>query len=635
MRLKVTDQQGLVTLTCPTCRQVTPIPATGVAGLQTAFQANKLLDILQEHKKAKENTLFCPEHQHRELELYCEPCEKLICLQCTIRDHNGHEYNLVKDVFEKHKAEIMASLNPAEEQLMETGQNLEQLDDDYRKIFDRHTALESLIFKSTQELHQAIENRRLQLLSKLQRLTQTRLQSIVAERIRMEAIQAHLKTYLDMAHEMVKEGNRGEVLNRKGAFVKEVGDLTTAFQSDSSLPYVDTIAEFETTPRALEECQKHGCLVTSPDPPKCYLSGIREMVAGEQCNAVLHVLDGIGEPCEVPLLQLQCELVSEITCDKVQVSVTKKNQYYEIAYQPTVKGKHKLHVRLAGRHINGSPHGLKVTSPVKMLGNPIFGIHETSRLWGVALGREGEIVVSEFDKNCISVFSPSGEKLRLFGTRGTGKGQFAHPRGVAVDNEGIVDSDNCRIQKFTAAGEFLAEAGNDGALQLKYPRSIAFNSRNQKLYVVDKHHYIQVLNSDLTFSFAFGKGAGRDKVQLRSPRGVACDGDGKVYVADSVNNRIQVFTAEGKFLKIFSRYGFGRAGMNFPLGIAVDNNGVVYIVENQHHLVSVFTSEGQLLTLFGSKGEGPGEFTLPTTVAVDDCGVVYVCDCSNSRLQAF
>lgn len=515
VRLVVEDEQGPATLTCPTCRQVTPIPAKGVAGLQSAFQANKLLDILQEHKKIKENKIYCPEHHQRELELYSNTCEKLICLQCTIRVHNGHDYNLVEEVFEKHKAEIMASLNPAEEQLMEIGRYLEQLDERYRKIFNQQTSTEGLILKSMQELHQVIENRRYELISKLNRLTQAKLQSVVAERIQMEAIQANLRTYLDMAQEMVKEGYHGEVLNRKSAFAKEVRDFTAAFQSDSVPPYTDTVTEFKTTLQALVECQRHGSLLALPDPPKCYVSGIRDVTAGEQHSAVLHVLDSVDEPCEVPLPQIQCELVSQITCKKVQLCVEKKMEnQYEIAYQPEIKGKHQLNVKLAGRHIMGSPYNLKVTSPVEMLGNPIFSVQETGRLWGVAIGREGEIIVSDFDKNCISMFSPSGEKLRSFGTHGTGKGQFQRPRGVAVDTEGnivVVDSNNSRIQKFTAAGKFLAEASNNGILQLKYPRSIAFSSKNKKLYVVDKTHYIQVLNTDLTFSFTFGKKAQKSK----------------------------------------------------------------------------------------------------------------------------
>lgn len=207
----VQDQQGLI---FPTCRQVTPIPATGVVGLQSTFQINKLLDIVHEHKKVKDNTLFCPEHHQRELELYCETCEKLICFQCTIKDHNGHDYNLVREVFETHKEEIMASLNPAEEQLAEVGQTLEQIDASYRAIFDQQAILEGHIHNSVQQLYEAIEVRTMELLSKVRRqLTEEKFKSLVAHRIQMEAIRTQLSSYLDMVKEGIRGGGTGQETN--------------------------------------------------------------------------------------------------------------------------------------------------------------------------------------------------------------------------------------------------------------------------------------------------------------------------------------------------------------------------------------------------------------------------------------
>ena len=90
------NQQGLP---CPTCRQVTPIPPSGVAGLQPTFQTNQ-------HEKVKQDILYCQQHQNQELVFYCDICEELICVQCTIQQHNGHKYNLIGEVFEKHKQEI-------------------------------------------------------------------------------------------------------------------------------------------------------------------------------------------------------------------------------------------------------------------------------------------------------------------------------------------------------------------------------------------------------------------------------------------------------------------------------------------------------------------------------------------------
>jgi tripartite motif-containing protein 2/3/tripartite motif-containing protein 71 len=131
--------------------------------------------------------------------------------------------------------------------------------------------------------------------------------------------------------------------------------------------------------------------------------------------------------------------------------------------------------------------------------------------WGIAINQERELLVTEVDGNCVSVFSPSGEKLRSFGSRGSGPGQFDWPCEVTLDGEGnilVVDSGNSRIQKFTAAGQFLAAVGTEGngPLQFNEPDGIAVNHSNDMVYVADTfNHRIQVLNSDLTYSSSIGK----------------------------------------------------------------------------------------------------------------------------------
>ncbi len=76
------------------------------------------------------------------------------------------------------------------------------------------------------------------------------------------------------------------------------------------------------------------------------------------------------------------------------------------------------------------------------------------------------------------------------------------------------------------------------------------------------------MNSDLTFSSSFGKN-GSGEGQFHLPFDIACEKTGKVYVADRDNHRIQVFTAEGKFLRMFGRHGYGRGELYCPISIAV------------------------------------------------------------------
>ena len=74
----------------------------------------------------KEMTLYCSQHQGKELDLYCETCGELICLHCTVKKHKDHQYDLVGDMFENHKAEITVSLEPVEKQLVVVTKALEQ-----------------------------------------------------------------------------------------------------------------------------------------------------------------------------------------------------------------------------------------------------------------------------------------------------------------------------------------------------------------------------------------------------------------------------------------------------------------------------------------------------------------------------
>ena len=629
-------------LPCPTCRQVTPIPPSGVAGLQSAFQANQLLEILDQHKKVKKDILYCQQHQNRELELYCETCEELICFQCTIHQHIGHKYNLIGEVFEKHKQEIMSSLNPAEQQQTLARNALEKLDDHCREITDQQAALQAQIHKSSQQLHEIIDLRGKELTSKLNYITQKKLSKLASQRKQIETTLAQLGSCLDKVKAKLRTGSQGVVLRMKTTLVKQVKDLTTAFKPGNLKVYTTADMRFSSHSAAdAEACRAHG-LVSSPmtpDPSQWYaISKVTDVATVGKILTATYIRRG-KKSLENLMESLECELVSELTGTRARGSVERRGQsQYEVRYQPTIKGRHQLHIKVMGEHIIGSPHRVAVKkSPDEKLGTPIRTIDLLNKPFGIALNQSGEVVVTSPGWNCVSVFSPSGDRLQSFGTKGSGQGQFMGPIGVAVDGEGnilVADNDNHRIQKFTAEGQFLTAVGTKGSGPLQFDKvdDIAINTSNDKVYFASNHQ-IQVLNSDLTFSTSFGK-CGENKGEFRFPLAIACDSTGNVYVADSANNRIQVFTSMGKFLRMFGSCGKGNGELNWPHGIALDIQDKVYVSEGNNHRISVFTSEGQFVTSFGNKGGRPGVKD-PFGLAVDSNGVVYVCDLSNRRLQLF
>ena len=222
-------------------------------------------------------------------------------------------------------------------------------------------------------------------------------------------------------------------------------------------------------------------------------------------------------------MALQCELVSELTGAVVRGNVRRGGEsQYEINYQPTIKGRHQLLIKIKDQHIRGSPFPVTAKMSVEKLGTPIQSIDKVNSPGGIVINKKGEMVVSESRGHCVTVLSPSGEKIRSFGTYGSGQGQFDHPCDVAVDGDGnllVADCSNSRIQKFTGDGQFLAAVGTIGNALLQFIgiMSIAFNPKNNEIYAADAcNNRIQVLNSDLTFSSSFGK-CGSGKGQFNYP----------------------------------------------------------------------------------------------------------------------
>ena len=212
----------------------------------------------------------------------------------------------------------------------------------------------------------------------------------------------------------------------------------------------------------------------------------------EKATASVYALDHCGKPCMWQKTIMTCELFSEGDAKAVQVSIKMilKDNQCEISYCPTIQGRHQLHIKFDGKHIQASPFSVMVRRPFEKLGTPIMTITGLSKPWGVVVNKMREIIIAESEAHCISIFSQTGEKLRSFGSYGKGQGQFKVPRYVAVDDDGnilVIDSNNHHIQKFTASGEFITAVGSHGVqpLQFKHPAGIAIHPISNRLYVSD------------------------------------------------------------------------------------------------------------------------------------------------------
>ena len=592
--------------------------------------------------------MYCPQHKGKELDIYCDTCEELICLNCTIKKHKNHQYDLVSDSFDRHKAEIEASLKPIENHVSKLSKDLERLDKQSQGLDLRCAAGEAFVREQVDELHKMLDARRDELFKKVDKEVKAKLADLAAQKVEMEAVQSQLDSCVTFVTASLETGSEEEVMKIKNDVIKQINEVTANAEAKSAMPIPScdltdlrllVSRELESAYRQFGDIQ---VVELTPDNIYAEGKGIKFAELGENTNAILRIANdnSQGTTFAVLLEIMTCELVSESTGQSTRCALKRTTiDCFEISYTPTQRGRHHLHIKIEDEHINGSPFSVTVMLPVHKLGTPVKTITTVKHPWGVASNARGDVIVADFSGHSISIFSPAtGERLHSFSSCGKGRGQIYCPRGVAVDSDSnvlVVDGNHC-IKKFTASGKFVASVGREGnnRMEFKRPTGIGVHPHTSKVYVTDaQNHRIQILNPDLSFCGMFNGGSGEGR--LAYPWSVAFDSIGNVYVADSDNHFIQVYTPEGEYLRRFGGEGDCEGELNFPTSVCIDIDDMAYVTEYGNHRVSVFACDGHFLSSFGTMGTEPGQFNEPRCIVIDRDGFVIVTDCQNSSIQFF
>ena len=311
-----------------------------------------------------------------------------------------------------------------------------------------------------------------------------------------------------------------------------------------------------------------------------------------------------------------------------------KDGSYSASFVANQVGEVKLSVAIKGQQIKGSPFIVKVHGKYTTLDKPSKVVDEGGRMGrphGIAFGRDGMYAVLDATHHCVWIFDGQDQLVRKFGTGGTGNGQFNNPYGVAFDDNHlyVTDCSNHWVQKFDINGTYLLKFGTHGTGngQLKTPVGITIH--NGKVYVVENdNNRISVFHCDGQFSHIIRSG------RLSRPWYVAVGND-QLLVADACHHCISIFTLDGNYVGKYDTQGTGREWLDSPRGIATDMYGFIFVSECSKHRLSIFNKDGVFIHGFGSKGSGHGQFSGPHGIAISRTGEIYVCDTDNKRIQIF
>jgi DNA-binding beta-propeller fold protein YncE len=257
---------------------------------------------------------------------------------------------------------------------------------------------------------------------------------------------------------------------------------------------------------------------------------------------------------------------------------------------------------------------------------------------GLAVSDDGHrLYVADFAQLAVFVFDFGQKKFMKIGDRE----RLARPVGLALDADErlyVVEQEKRGVSVFGRNGDRLRFITHPS---LQRPSGIALDRRRGRIYVADTahsqstDHSIKVFDMDGNLTGTVGRGKGSGPGQFLFPTYVTVDGDGNLYVTDTLNSRIEIFDPDGGYLRSFGQPGNAWGMFDKPKGVALDTFGNAYVADSGWSNVQIFNSKGQVLLFFGGRGPIPGMLQNPTAVVIDRRNHIWVADYLGHRVEEY
>ncbi len=259
--------------------------------------------------------------------------------------------------------------------------------------------------------------------------------------------------------------------------------------------------------------------------------------------------------------------------------------------------------------------------------------------YGIATDSKGLVYVADQRVGAIFIFNLETHDTQLI--RNGAEAHFGWINGLAIDDDDRLFVSDGKMHRVLILNP-KHEVENQITDGLVDPVGIAIDTSNRFLYVVDTQQDQVIVYDADTLKLLRRIGTGGKTHYLTTPgdfgapQGVALDADGNVFVTDTLNNRVEIFDADGTFISQFGKAGDGPGYFSRPKGIAVDADGHIWVADAVQDRLQVFNREGQLLTYIGTgHGELPGQFKALVGVAIDKQNRVFTTEQEPGRLQVF
>ena len=561
---------------------------------------------------------MCKKHDEQ-MKIYCFDCNCLICRDCIIKDHNGHNHEFIKEAAPKVKKELLEQLDPLNEVKVNLSQAMEEINIVKSKVKVQVDASNECIKNSFNELRQILANREQELLKETTAKGAQKLDLLSAQEKKLSTSRAVVQSVIEYTEQCLEHSADDEIMcvhvEMQSRIDREIQEQQ--MEGENLVPVEEADMEVEVS---CAEDLKQLCH-TKAKLTQCFAiiytitgEGIKsaEVNKRSEFSVVAKLSNGDQIRRKLPL---ECRLKSlaKGVITKCQIDFVKGNDY-RIQYTPTVRGRHEVVLTAGGQEVAGSPFPVFVSIHPTQLVKPVQTIPVVVKPSYMAVNSVGEIVIRE-DTN-VSVYDREGIWLRVVNIKDVYE---LNPSGTAVDSEDYIyiccnSSTACELLKLSLELKLVKRTNNiDGAffkgMSIVGDELMVFNSKDDS---------IMTFNTELEFVRKVDICDGEKQVLKKCP--FSQDNHGNIYVGFK-DSSIRVFTNNGQFLRSIAVKKF-----TSPRGICIFGE-YVHTTDFQANVVFVYTTEGEHVTTFNQCG-----FNCPCGISADKDGYIYICDYYNKRI---
>ncbi len=629
----ITDEECRSFVCCSACRQKTQLPEGGVEKLEAAFNVNKLFDTRDKLVKADANEVtakkeMCELHPDRLRELWCETCSALICFQCSLQGekHCNHHFYLASKLVDQMKQEMIASCDTLKQHQSRYEETLQELNTLVENLYATRETTMLEIQKTADSLREAITLTEVSAIRNLNDIVEEQATKLSPYRDKLEVIISEFQFCIQKLQTSLGLSEPSEIIGANGKLCEEASKLSGHNQDNAILALHESDeVEFFSDMDAIKQVLHDNFFVYVPDVCNSDIQvsgkGLSSATVGDLSSFRVDAISTRNKTCKYLFQGLQCQLQSDITNQEVPLVMAKESDAsYLFSYHTLIKGTYSLKINYKGKPVSNSPYQVAVTSKQALHFSDIFFSKKTTVCPTDMVVSKGKIIISS-----LSSFGVLNQQLEF------------HPFPGANILK-LIESE--RETFFAVVGNIsgIIELGNNGNKWRNIVTlgcdiaDITYDKTCKKLFVLLAVHsfgamsgYIVVYSLDETVSYILNFGRkGQGKGKLDSPKAIMIHNDsGTVFIADTLNNRIQVFDSHGKYLhKIDAKC------LIKPTYLTTTKTNL--FVSNVVNYIFVFDLAGSLLHTFQSP-----LITNIVALAVDNYNVLYVCDDENKQVLLF